>query len=203
MNKLRRTQILTCPISFDLYRGRTSVFTFPQKTNLNPFLMITKAVLRWVFTVCFVFLLVLGCLSIKSTFSGNSPGKENETDSGVNSMDFQEKLKLSDEEVIVTPSCHLPPIPAPRRMPEPTSHGRHQQSHHRSISVDRRDENSNGMSRLQTAKSRAAHIRARSKGQYPKPFWQNGRSLKFVICTFYCREKLNGRVFIWFFFCTK
>ncbi|CBY24037.1 unnamed protein product, partial [Oikopleura dioica] len=105
----------------------------------------------------------LGCLSIKSTFSGSSPGKENETDSGVNSMDFQEKLKLSDEEVIVTPSCHLPPIPAPRRMPEPTSHGRHQQSHHRSISVDRRDENSNGMSRLQTAKSRAAHIRARSK----------------------------------------
>jgi len=94
---------------------------------------------------------------------GSSPGKENETDSGVNSMDFQEKLKLSDEEVIVTPSCHLPPIPAPRRMPEPTSHGRHQQSHHRSISVDRRDENSNGMSRLQTAKSRAAHIRARSK----------------------------------------
>jgi hypothetical protein len=127
---------------------------------------------------------VLACLSIKSTFSGNSPGKENETDSGVNSMDFQEKLKLSDEEVIVTPSCHLPPIPAPRRMPEPTSHGRnqnhHPNSHHRSISVDRRDD-SNGMSRLQTARSRAAHIRARSKGQFA--VFRTEKALNLDICT--------------------
>lgn len=103
----------------------------------------------------------------KGLFLGHSPGKENETDSGVNSMDFQEKLKLSDEEVIVTPDCHLPPIPAPRRMPEPTSHVHHRPSHHRSLSVDRpigmtgRD----GMSRLQNARNRAANIRARSKGQ--------------------------------------
>ena len=107
--------------------------------------------------------------------------------------------------MIVTPSCHLPPIPAPRRMPEPTN-GSHQLgrnhhqngAHHRSISVDRRDD-SNGMSRLQTARSRAAHIRARSKGQYAT--FSNGRSFKFwylhvllfIGCLFYSPFVKNNR----------
>ena len=88
--------------------------------------------------------------------NGSRENREVETDSGVNSMDFQEKLKISSE---VMRDHHTQNIPVQKQY-RYTSHSVERQSSSQ-INVPAR-------TRIRSAKTRAANIRSRSRGLVEK-----------------------------------
>ena len=88
--------------------------------------------------------------------NGNRENREVETDSGVNSMDFQEKLKISSD-VMRDHQAKNEPV--------------HKQYRYTSHSVERQSSsqiNVPARTRIRSAKTRAANIRSRSRGLVEK-----------------------------------